>query len=63
MQPDIYKPIITVSIMPVEEHDSFQFATQSYATKQNAPAYSILSLFSLTLPIFQTLTFFKTNQI
>ena len=38
MQPDTYKPIVTVSIMPVEDNGSFQFASQNAAMLQNDSA-------------------------
>lgn len=47
MQPDTYKPIVTVSIMPVEEADSFQYASQNAAILQNDPAFHFAVILSL----------------
>jgi hypothetical protein len=41
MQPDTYKPIVTVTVMPMEEADAFQFASQKAAILQNDPAYHV----------------------
>ncbi len=54
MQPDTYKPIVTVSIMPMEESDSFQFASQNAAILQNNPAchFAILLFFACLASVF-----------
>jgi hypothetical protein len=54
MQPDTYKPIVTVSIMPVEEADSFQFASQNAAMLQNDPAFhfAVILVFAASVSVF-----------
>ena len=47
MQPDAYKPIVTVSVMPVEDVDSFQFASQNAAVLQNDPAFHSIGVLVL----------------
>ena len=47
MQPDTYKPIVTVSVMPVEDVDSFQFASQNSAVLQNDPAFHSIGVLVL----------------
>ena len=47
MQPDTYKPIVTVSVMPVEDVDSFQFASQNAAVLQNDPAFHSIGVLVL----------------
>jgi len=44
MQPDTYKPIVSISVMPIEEHDSFQFAGQNSASNNHGSFFLITCL-------------------